>query len=59
LGHRKLKNTEIHARLISFEVDEYDVKVAENKQEITKLLEVGFEWVGQDNNCLTCVKGNK
>lgn len=32
------------------EGDEFDVKVAETKEEITELLKVGFEWVEQDSN---------
>ena len=33
---------------------QYDIEVARTKEEITELLEAGFEWVGQDNDGLTC-----
>ncbi len=48
LGHKSINNTLLYTQLISFEGDEYDVKVAETKQGIVALLEAGFEWVGQD-----------
>jgi integrase len=49
LGHKSINSTLLYTQLISFEGDEFDVKVAETKQEIVKLLEAGFEWVGKDN----------
>jgi integrase len=49
LGHKSINSTLLYTQLISFEGDEFDVKVAETKQEIVKLLEAGFEWIGKDN----------
>ena len=59
LGHKSINSTLLYTQLISFEGDEYDVKVAETRQEITTLLEAGFEWVGQDNNDLTYFRKRK
>ncbi|MCW4016321.1 MAG: hypothetical protein NWF06_08125 [Candidatus Bathyarchaeota archaeon] len=59
LGHKSINSTLLYTQLISFEGDEYDVKVAETKQEITKLLEAGFEWVGKDNDNLTYFRKRK
>jgi len=59
LGHKSINSTLLYTRLIDFEGDEYDVKVAETKKEITELLEVGFEWVGQDNDGLTYFRKRK
>jgi integrase len=59
LGHKSINSTLLYTQLISFEGDEYDVKVAETRQEITTLLEAGFEWVGQDNNGLTYFRKRK
>ncbi|MDH5779753.1 MAG: tyrosine-type recombinase/integrase [Candidatus Bathyarchaeota archaeon] len=59
LGHKSINSTLLYTQLIDFEGDEYDVKVAETKQEITELLEVGFEWVGQDNDGLTYFRKRK
>jgi len=44
---------------ICLEGDEYDVKVAETKKGITKLLETGFEWVGEDGDGLTYFRKRK
>jgi len=43
------RNVILYAANQSFEGDEFDVRVAEIKQDITKLLESGFERVGKDN----------
>jgi len=59
LGHKSINSTLLYTQLINFEGDEYDVKVAETKEEITELLKVGFEWVGQDNNGLTYFRKRK
>jgi len=48
LGHKSINSTLLYTQLVNFEGDEYDVKVAETKQEIVALLEAGFEWVGQE-----------
>ena len=49
LGHKSINSTLLYTQLISFEGDEFDIKVAETKQEIVKLLEARFKWVGKDN----------
>jgi len=59
LGHKSINSTLLYTQLISFEGDEYDVKVAETKQEIVKLLEAGFEWIGKDNEGLTYFRKRK
>ena len=59
LGHKSINSTLLYTQLISFEGDDYDVKVAETRQEITKLLEAGFEWVGKDNDGLTYFRKRK
>ena len=59
LGHKSINSTLLYTQLINFEGDEYDVKVAEMKGEITELLKVGFEWVGQDSNGLTYFRKRK
>jgi integrase len=59
LGHKSINSTLLYTQLISFEGDEFDVKVAEKKQEIVKLLEVGFEWIGKDNDGLTYFRKRK
>ena len=38
LGHKSINSTLLYTQLISFEGDEFDVKVAETKQEITNLV---------------------
>jgi len=48
LGHKSINSTLLDTQLVDFEGDEYDVKVAERKEEIIVLLEAGFEWVGQE-----------
>jgi hypothetical protein len=40
-------------------LNEFDVKVAETKLEIVKLLEAGFEWIGKDNDGLTYFRRRK
>lgn len=59
LGHKSINSTLLYTQLISFEGDEYDVKVAETKKEIIKLLEAGFEWIGKDNDGLTYSRKRK
>jgi len=46
LAYKSINNTLLYTQLISLEGDEYDVKVAEKRKEITELLEAGFQWVG-------------
>jgi integrase len=59
LGHKSINSTLLYTQLISFEGDEFNVKVAKTKKEITKLLEAGFEWVGQDSDSLTYFRKRK
>jgi len=59
LGHKSINSTLLYTQLISFEGDEYDVKVAETKKERVSLLEAGFEWVGEDDTGLTYFRKRK
>lgn len=59
LGHKSITSTLLYTQLINFEGDEYHVKVAETKEEKTKLLEAGYEWVGQDKDDLTYFRKRK
>lgn len=59
LGHKSINSTLLYTQLISFEGDEFNVKVAKTKKEITELLEAGFEWVGQDGDGLTYFRKRK
>jgi len=59
LGHKSINSTLLYTQLISFEGDEYDVKVAETKKERIALLEAGFEWIGEDSNSLTYFRKRK
>jgi integrase len=59
LGHKSINSTLLYTQLITFEGDEYHVKVAETKKERTELLEAGFEWVGQDKDGLTYLRKRK
>jgi len=59
LGHKSINSTLLYTQLISFEGDEYDVKVAETKKERIAMLEAGFEWIGKDNDGLTYFRKRK
>ena len=59
LGHKSINSTLLYTQLISFEGDEYDVKVAETKKERVSLLEAGFEWVGEDDTGLKYFRKRK
>jgi hypothetical protein len=59
LGHKSIDSTLLYTQLVHFEGDEFDVKVTETKEEITELLKVGFEWVGQDDKGLTYFRKRK
>ena len=59
LGHKSINSTLLYTQLINFEGDEYDVKVAETKNERVALLEAGFQWVGEDSNGLTYFRKRK
>ena len=45
LGHRSIDNTLIYTQLISFENDDFHVKVAKTLKEDKELIEAGFEYV--------------
>lgn len=51
LGHKSLKSTEIYINiehtLFESSTDEFIVKVVQKPDDVKRLLEVGFEWVGQ------------
>jgi hypothetical protein len=49
LGHKSITSTLLYTQIVSFEGDEYDVKIEESKERIEVRLKVGYEWVGQDN----------
>ena len=50
LGHKNIKNTLVYTHLVSFEEDDaYTVKVASSLEEVTQLLESGFEYVSDYN----------
>ena len=59
MGHKSINSTLLYTQLISFEGDEFDVKVAETKKERVVLLEAGFEWVGKDGEGLTYFRKRK
>lgn len=45
LGHRNINSTLVYTHLISFESNEYHIKVAKTLEEDKELLEAGFEYV--------------
>jgi hypothetical protein len=45
LGHKKLKNTDFHTKLLNFESDGWHVAHTRNFEEENKLIEAGFEYV--------------
>jgi integrase len=51
LGHKSLKSTEIYINiehtLFESASDEFIVKVVQKAEDVKRLLQVGFEWVGQ------------
>lgn len=59
LGHKSIDSTLLCTQLVSFEGDDYDVKVTQAKDEIAELLKVGFEWVGQDKDGLVYLRKMK
>jgi len=51
LGHRRIQNTLKYTQLVSFEnVDAYICKVAETKEEISELIEAGFEYICENDD---------
>ena len=59
LGDKSINSTLLYTQPIGFEGDEFNVKVAKTKKEITELLEAGFEWVGQDGDGLIYFRKRK
>jgi integrase len=50
LGHKRIQNTLKYTQLVSCEaVDAYICKVAETKEEISGLIEAGFEYICENN----------
>lgn len=45
LGHKNIQNTMLYTQLITFENDEFHVRVAETLEEDKELIEAGFEYV--------------
>lgn len=45
LGHKNIQNTLVYTHLVSWENDDYTVRVGSTIEECTKLLEAGFEYV--------------
>ena len=45
LGHRDIKSTMIYTHIISFENDDYHIKVSKSLDEDKELLKNGFEYV--------------
>jgi hypothetical protein len=57
LGHKSLKSTEIYINIqhTLFDIsasDEFTVRVVEKAEDVKALLEVGFEWVAQQENLI-------
>jgi len=51
LGHKKIENTMMYTQLISFESDQFHVRTAKTLKEACKLVEAGFEYVTDMDNC--------
>jgi len=51
LGHKRIENTMIYTQLISFESDQFHVRTAKTLKEVCKLVEAGFEYVAEMDNC--------
>jgi len=47
LGHRNINSTLIYTHLVSFESDDFHVRIAKNLKEDKELIEAGFEYVTQ------------
>jgi site-specific recombinase XerD len=50
LGHRSINNTLIYTHLVNFRDDDYTAKVAHSEQEVSQLIEAGFEFVCEYEN---------
>jgi hypothetical protein len=51
LGHRNINNTLIYTQLVSFETDEYHSATVKIIEEAKKLVEAGFEYVCEMEDC--------
>jgi hypothetical protein len=51
LGHKKIENTMIYTQLISFESDQYHARTAKTLKETCDLVEAGFEYVTDLDDC--------
>jgi integrase len=52
LGHKNIKNTLRYTQLVNFpQNEEYICKVARNLDEASDLIEAGFEYVTEMENC--------
>jgi hypothetical protein len=58
LGHRNIESTLVYTQLISFESDEYHSAAAATVDEASKLLETGFEYVGEKDDIMLFRKRN-
>lgn len=45
LGHRNIQSTLLYTQLVTFESDDFHVRVAKNLEEDKELVEAGFEYV--------------
>ena len=45
LGHRNINNTLVYTRLIDFKEDDYLARIAHSEQEVSQLIESGFEYI--------------
>ena len=53
LGHKKIETTLIYTQLIHFnEEEEYTCKTASNITEATKLIEIGFEYIAENDGTM-------
>jgi hypothetical protein len=51
LGHRNIQSTLVYTRLTDFESDEYHAATARTLEEGKKLVEAGFEYVCDMEDC--------
>ena len=47
MTHRNIRNTLVYTHLVGFESDDFISKVATSQEEVTELIEGGFEFVLQ------------
>ena len=63
LGHKSMKNTEKYVNIerkmfAEYANDEFTVKVTDKPEEVTKYLEVGYDWVGVKDTLIFLRKRN-